>query len=406
MTCNSLPRSSSTSQRVTIAAGPARFAPSRTASPRRARSACARPPAAVPRPRASSSTRSARRRRAATSRPRRRRPKAMPCSRRATTQAVSRWAPTRSPRRARPDARPRRGAGHRHLNGVAVPAEAGSIRVELTAERPDMDARQQRPRPRRVLAATASGGDAISTPIADLVITERPAKRTIALGETVRYAVRVTDRGPATARNVVVAEQRGDRQAIIAATPARSRCSTERRLPSCLIGTLRRARPQRSRSSLARARPGSSPTAAWSCRRPPRRRCATTWPARPCSSGRRRGSPVERSGARRVVLGHAARRWLFRAAPRRRSPRGPLHDHEVGRPAPAHHGAAAHANAAKAGESYAVNAATFHCSVSSSTLRGAARGMRSRGRAASPRCRGPARGAPRSTTANSAVPLA
>ena len=74
------------------------------------RSACARPPAAVPRPRASSSTRSALRCCAATSRPRRRRPKAMPSSRRATTRAVSRWAPTRSPRRARPRHRPRRGA--------------------------------------------------------------------------------------------------------------------------------------------------------------------------------------------------------------------------------------------------------------------------------------------------------
>ena len=126
-------------------------------------------------------------------------------------------------------------------NGLAVPAEAGSIRVELTAERPDIDCTFTNVLDRAaVLAATASGGDAISTPIADLVITKRPAKRTIALGETVRYTVRVTNRGPATARNVVVAEQRGDRQAIIAATPARYRCSTERRLPSCLIGTLRR----------------------------------------------------------------------------------------------------------------------------------------------------------------------
>ena len=125
-------------------------------------------------------------------------------------------------------------------NGVAVPAQAGRIRVELTAERPDIDCTFTNVLDRAaVLAATASGGDAISTPIADLVITKRPAKRTVALGETVRYTVRVTNRGPATARNVVLAEQRGDRQAIIAATPARYRCSTKHRLPSCLIGTLR-----------------------------------------------------------------------------------------------------------------------------------------------------------------------
>jgi uncharacterized repeat protein (TIGR01451 family) len=125
-------------------------------------------------------------------------------------------------------------------NGVAVPAEAGSLRVVLTEERPDLDCTFSNVLDHAaVLPATARGGDVESTPIADLAVTKRAARHTIALGETVRYTVHVTNRGPATAHNVVLAEQLGDRQAIIAASPARYHCSTRRKLPSCLIGTLR-----------------------------------------------------------------------------------------------------------------------------------------------------------------------
>ncbi len=125
-------------------------------------------------------------------------------------------------------------------NGLAVPAEQGSTRVVLTADRPDVDCTFTNVLDRAaVLPETATGGDSRSTPISDLVVTKRPAQHTITLGDTVRYTVRVTNRGPATAHNVVLAEQRGNRQAIVSASPARYRCSKNRKLPSCLIGTLR-----------------------------------------------------------------------------------------------------------------------------------------------------------------------
>jgi uncharacterized repeat protein (TIGR01451 family) len=125
-------------------------------------------------------------------------------------------------------------------NGSAVPAEQGSLRVTLTADQPDMDCTFTNVLDKaNVLPDTASGGDSQTTPIDDLVITKHPSVRSIRLGDTVRYTVHVTNRGPATARNVVVAEELGNRQAIISASPARYRCSTKRKLPSCLIGTLR-----------------------------------------------------------------------------------------------------------------------------------------------------------------------
>jgi uncharacterized repeat protein (TIGR01451 family) len=125
-------------------------------------------------------------------------------------------------------------------NGTAVPAEQGSLRVTLTADHPDVDCTFTNVLDKaNVLPDTATGGDSQSTPIADLVLTKRADRRSVTLGGTVRYTVRVTNRGPATAHNVVVAEEIGDRRAIISATPARYRCSTARKLPSCLIGTLR-----------------------------------------------------------------------------------------------------------------------------------------------------------------------
>jgi uncharacterized repeat protein (TIGR01451 family) len=125
-------------------------------------------------------------------------------------------------------------------NGVAVPAAQGNLRVTLTASQPDVDCTFTNVLDEAaVLPATAGSGDSQSTPIADLVVTKRASVRSIRLGETVRYTVRVTNRGPATARNVVLAEARGDGQAIISASPARYNCSTKRKLPSCLIGTLR-----------------------------------------------------------------------------------------------------------------------------------------------------------------------
>jgi hypothetical protein len=49
----------------------------------------------------------------------------------------------------------------------------------------------------------------------------------------------VANRGPSTARDVTLVEQRGDSKALLAATPKRYKCSTARRLPGCLIGTLK-----------------------------------------------------------------------------------------------------------------------------------------------------------------------
>jgi hypothetical protein len=125
-------------------------------------------------------------------------------------------------------------------NGAAVPAAQGSLRVTLTAEHPDVDCTFTNVLDRAaVLPETATGGDSQSTPIADLVVTKRPDRHSVTLGDIVHYTVRVTNRGPATAHNVVVAEEIGDRRAIISASPAKYRCSTKRKLPSCLIGTLR-----------------------------------------------------------------------------------------------------------------------------------------------------------------------
>jgi uncharacterized repeat protein (TIGR01451 family) len=121
-----------------------------------------------------------------------------------------------------------------------VPAALGQIRVVLTADRPDVDCTFTNVLDRaEELPEEAPGGDRQTTPVADLVVTKRPSRPTITLGGYVRYTVRVTNRGPATAHDVVLADQLGPRQAIISATPARYRCSTQRRLPSCLIGILR-----------------------------------------------------------------------------------------------------------------------------------------------------------------------
>jgi uncharacterized repeat protein (TIGR01451 family) len=125
-------------------------------------------------------------------------------------------------------------------NGVAVPAEQGSLRVTLTADHPDVDCTFTNVLDKaKVLPDTATSGDSQTTPIADLVVTKRPDRHSVVLGDTVRYTVRVTNRGPATAHDVVVAEEIGNRHAIISASPAKYRCSTKRKLPSCLIGTLR-----------------------------------------------------------------------------------------------------------------------------------------------------------------------
>jgi hypothetical protein len=118
-------------------------------------------------------------------------------------------------------------------NGVAVPAAQGSIRIVLTEAHPDLDCTfyNELVKP-TVLPATASGGNAQSTtPRADLMLHKRPGRRVIRLGQMLRYFVTITNRGPATARNVTLVEQVGDRKALLAATPKRYRCSTKRRLP-------------------------------------------------------------------------------------------------------------------------------------------------------------------------------
>jgi uncharacterized repeat protein (TIGR01451 family) len=132
-------------------------------------------------------------------------------------------------------------------NGKAIPAAQGSISIKLTEDAPDVDCtfhnEQHKP---TVLPETATGGNAVSTtPPADLVLHKRPARRVIRLGQTVRYFVTVHNRGPATARDVVLVEQIGDRKALLGARPRRYHCSTNRKLPSCLIGTLRAGRTAR-----------------------------------------------------------------------------------------------------------------------------------------------------------------
>ena len=125
-------------------------------------------------------------------------------------------------------------------NGVAVPAEQGSIRIVLTEERPNVDCTYYNALGKpTVLPETATGGAARSTPKSDLVLRKRPEHRWIRLGNTLRYFVTVRNRGTATAHHVTLVEQVGDRRSILSATPARYRCSPTRKLPSCLIGTLR-----------------------------------------------------------------------------------------------------------------------------------------------------------------------
>ncbi len=130
-------------------------------------------------------------------------------------------------------------------NGVAVPAAQGSIRVVLTEEHPDVDCTFFNERSSvNVLPETVSGGGGngrppSTTPRADLRITKRPGRHRIRLGERLRYFVTVTNRGPAVARAVTLVEQVGDPKSLLSASPKKYRCSTARRLPGCVIGTLR-----------------------------------------------------------------------------------------------------------------------------------------------------------------------
>jgi hypothetical protein len=125
-------------------------------------------------------------------------------------------------------------------DGVAVPAEQGSIRITLTADNPAVDCTfanvlSETP----TVPETVTGGEAASTtPKADLSIIKRAEHRVIRLGQSLHYVVTVTNRGQATARNVTLVEEIGDPKAILSATPARYRCSPARRPPSCLIGAL------------------------------------------------------------------------------------------------------------------------------------------------------------------------
>jgi uncharacterized repeat protein (TIGR01451 family) len=155
-------------------------------------------------------------------------------------------------------------------NGAAVPVAQGSTRIALTEAHPDLDCtfynELQKP---TVLPETATGGGAQSTPRADLVLRKRPARRVIRLGQTVRYFVTIHNRGRATARNVTLVEQLGDRKALRDAGPKRYRCSTARRLPGCIIGRCGPGRPSGSRSSSSRASRAGARTVRWST---PRRR--------------------------------------------------------------------------------------------------------------------------------------
>jgi len=76
---------------------------------------------------------------------------------------------------------------------------------------------------------------------AQVAIAKRPERPTIALGERAAYDIKVTNHGPATARDVVVDDQMYGHVTFVSAQPSQGSCT--RHLPlHCLLGTIANGR--------------------------------------------------------------------------------------------------------------------------------------------------------------------
>jgi hypothetical protein len=72
---------------------------------------------------------------------------------------------------------------------------------------------------------------------ADLALTQRGARARAALGDEIRYVLKVVNRGP-SASNVRVVSQLGRRFILGSALPSKGRCTAKGRKVTCLIGRL------------------------------------------------------------------------------------------------------------------------------------------------------------------------
>lgn len=118
-------------------------------------------------------------------------------------------------------------------NGVVLPADQGQVTIKLTNAEPRVDCTFSNNFKKNVEPPIPPGPD----PEADLVITKSPKPKTIRLGKTVTYTVKVRNRGPDDAENVVIVEQRAKQDSILSITPQLQCVRTP--VPACLVGTVK-----------------------------------------------------------------------------------------------------------------------------------------------------------------------
>jgi uncharacterized repeat protein (TIGR01451 family) len=92
-------------------------------------------------------------------------------------------------------------------------------------------------------------------PLADLVLTKRARPRVARVGQRVRYAVTLTNRGPDAAQNVTGVEVNPPSRRALRVTTSKGRCSG-RRPVTCRIGTVRPGERVVIRATTVFTRPG------------------------------------------------------------------------------------------------------------------------------------------------------
>jgi uncharacterized repeat protein (TIGR01451 family) len=89
----------------------------------------------------------------------------------------------------------------------------------------------------------ANNDTSLATQIADganLVLTQRGARARAAIGDEIRYVLRVVNRGPSDAAGVRVVNRVGARFILGSALPSRGRCTVRAKVVRCAIGRLAR----------------------------------------------------------------------------------------------------------------------------------------------------------------------
>lgn len=148
-------------------------------------------------------------------------------------------------------------------NGKPVPFDQGGVGVLLTEEQPDEDCtfvNKIQPKPDPPDPGPTPGPVPTGPPVtladpvpeppkgegANLVVTKVANRRRYTLGDKVRYRVKVTNKGPARAVDVTIAERRfsSEREAkLLSLEPGKGRCIRaplgKSTAPACLLGDLR-----------------------------------------------------------------------------------------------------------------------------------------------------------------------